>query len=73
MAFQNEGFEHIGLRFLFGPHIAEFESKTKSRPITNYTGDAHPARGLELDLHHIARMQIDSAVEFHATPAYLRH
>jgi hypothetical protein len=68
----DEGFEHIRRRFRVGLHRIEFKSKAKTRTIADDADNAHSTRRLELDLHQVAGMQIDSAVDFHARAAYRR-
>src|ERR1017187_8425714 len=42
MPLQDDGFENVLRRFWFGPHPANFKSKTKTRATANHTGNTDP-------------------------------
>jgi hypothetical protein len=57
------------LAVLITSHCTEFKSKTKARSIANDTDNTDPVRGLEFDLHQVAGLEVDPAVELHARAA----
>jgi len=59
----------LGRWLRLGLRRAEFESIAKARAIANDSGNSEPARGLELDFHDVAGLQVEASVELHTGAA----